>query len=408
MNTKFQVYYETLLFYLQDAMINLRIAKLRSFLAVLGILVGTAAVVALVSSGELATKKALEEFSALGTDLLAINMFPANPSAATNTKSNSLTVDQALNLSNKIPAIIQVAPYTSLYQTASYQGQNTNAAIIGATPSLQQLLKIRLTMGRFISFMDNYAYYCVIGQELYQKLRNQGMLQSPLGQQIRIGKSIFTIIGVADEWTQSAFFNNDINNSVIIPVNTSLLLEKDVQLNDVILQLQQHANIDQVQNQITDYVNANVPGVTVFFRSAKELIKSLGAQQHIFTLLLGVIGGISLLVGGIGVMNIMLVSVLERRREIGVRLAVGAKRKDIMNLFIIEAVTLSLLGGVGGVVFGILISLIIAYFANWGLAVFFLPPLIGFFVSVMVGVIAGVYPAFQAAKLDPIETLRAE
>lgn len=408
MNTRFKIYYDTILFYLQDAMINLKIAKLRSFLAVLGILVGTAAVVALVSSGELATKKALEEFSALGTDLLAINMFPANPTATSNAKTNSLTVDQAMDLTNKIPAIIQVAPYTSIYLTTSYQGQNTSAAIIGATPSLQQLLKIHLTMGRFISFMDNYAYYCVIGQELYQKLRGQGMLQSPLRQQIRVGKSIFTIIGVADEWSQSAFFNNDINNSIIIPVNTSLLLEKDVQLNDVILQLQQHAEIDQVQNQITDYINTNVPGLTVFFRSAKELIKSLGAQQHIFTLLLGVIGSISLLVGGIGVMNIMLVSVLERRREIGIRLAVGAKRKDIMSLFIIEAVTLSLLGGIGGVIFGILVSLIIAYFADWGFAVFFLPPLIGFFVSVMVGIVAGVYPAFQAAKLDPIETLRAE
>jgi putative ABC transport system permease protein len=408
MNAKLQTYYQTILFYLQDAMVNLRIAKLRSFLAVLGILVGTAAVVALVSSGELATKKALEEFSALGTDLLAINMFPANPGATSNSKANSLTVDQAMDLSHQIPAIIQVAPYTSIYQSTSYQGQNNSAAIIGATPSLQQLLKINLAMGRFISFMDNYSYYCVIGQELYQKLRNQGMLQSPLGQQVRIGKSIFTIIGVTNEWSQSAFFNNDINNSVIIPINTSLLLEKDVQLNDVILQLQQHANIDQVQNQITDYINNNVPGLTVFFRSAKELIKSLGEQQHIFTLLLGVIGSISLLVGGIGVMNIMLVSVLERRREIGIRLAVGAKRKDIMNLFIIEAVTLSLLGGIGGVIVGILVSLIIAYFANWGFAVFFLPPLIGFFVSLMVGIIAGVYPAFQAAKLDPIETLRAE
>ena len=408
MNTKFQTYYQTILFYLQDAMVNLRIAKLRSFLAVLGILVGTAAVVALVSSGELATKKALEEFSALGTDLLAINMYPANPAATSNAKTSSITVDQAMNLSQEIPSIIQVAPYTSLYQSISYQGQNNSASIIGATPTLQQLLKINLSLGRFISFMDNYTYYCVIGQDLYQKLRSQGMLQSPLGQQIRIGNSIFTIIGVADEWPQSAFFNNDINNSVIIPIKTSLLLQKDVQISDIVLQLQQHVDIDQVQNQITDYINASVPGLNIFFRSAKELLKSLGAQQHIFTLLLGVIGGISLLVGGIGVMNIMLVSVLERRREIGIRLAVGAKRKDIMSLFIIEAVTLSLLGGIGGVIVGILISLIIAYFADWGFAVFLLPPLIGFLVSVMVGVIAGVYPAFQAAKLDPIETLRAE
>ncbi len=408
MTEKLHIYYQTILFYLHDALINLRVSKLRSFLAVLGILVGTAAVVALVSSGELATKKALEEFSALGTDLLAINMFPQNPNAATNSTQSTITADQIMALTTQVPVVIQVAPYTSLFENMSYNGNSDNAGIVGATPSLQQLLKIKLTSGRFISYLDDYRYYCVIGNELYQKLRGEGFLQSPLGQQLQIGKNIFTIIGVADEWSQSAFFNSDINNSIIIPLSTSQILEKNIQISDVILQLQQHADIDQVQNDITNYINSVVPGLNIFFRSAKELLKSLGAQQHIFTLLLGVIGGISLLVGGIGVMNIMLVSVLERRREIGVRLAVGAKRKDIMGLFVIEAVTLSLLGGIGGVIAGILISLVIAYFAGWGLGVFFLPPLIGFVVSVMVGIIAGVYPAYKAAQLDPIETLRAE
>lgn len=408
MGNKFNIFYDTILFYLNDALINLRVAKLRSFLAVLGILVGTAAVVALVSSGELATKKALEEFSALGTDLLALNMFPADTNTQSSSAQTNITSEELMALPQHIPAIIQVAPYTSLFETLSYQGNTDNGGIIGATPSLQQLLKIQLADGRFISYLDNYRYFCVVGQDLYQKLRNHGMLQNPIGQQIRLGKSLFTIIGIAQEWPQSAYFNSDINNSIIIPLSTSQILEKNVQISDVILQIQQHADIDQVQNDITSYINSVVPGLNVFFRSAKELLKSLGAQQHIFTLLLGVIGGISLLVGGIGVMNIMLVSVLERRREIGVRLAVGAKRKDIMNLFVIEAITLSLLGGVGGVIFGILISLVIAYFAGWGLGVFFLPPLIGFVVSVMVGIIAGVYPAYKAAQLDPIETLRVE
>ena len=407
-NNSYQTLYQIVAFYFQDALINLRIAKLRSFLAVLGILVGTAAVVALVSSGELATRKALEEFSALGTDLLAVNTFSANPTQTNNSTSSSLSIDQVFALPQQIPAIIQVAPYTTLYQSVSYQGNNDNASVVGVTPELQQVLKIQLTTGRFISFLDRYQYYCIIGQNLYQKLRGEGLLTSPLGKQLKLGNTIFTIIGVAGDWSQSAFFNSDINDAVLVPLSTSEILSKNVAINDVVLRLAPHADINQVQDQLTDYINARLTGQTIFFRSAKELLKSLSDQQHIFTLLLGVIGGISLLVGGIGVMNIMLVSVLERRREIGIRLAVGAKRRDIQSLFLIEAITLSLLGGVGGVIVGILVSFIIATFADWGFTVFFLPPLIGFVVSVLVGIIAGVYPAYQAAKLDPITTLRAE
>lgn len=401
-----QAFLQTISFYFQDAITNLRLAKLRSFLAVLGILVGTAAVVALVSSGQLATRKALAEFSLLGTDLLAVNNFANSSNSAT--ANNSLTTQQITDLPNHIPGIVEIAPYTSLYLPVSFNGQQDSATVIGVTPALQDVLRVKLTQGRFISFLDQYDYFCVIGQDLYQKLRSEGLLKSPIGAQIRVGDYIFTIVGVADDWSQSAYFNNDINQAILIPLSTSQILQKNVAIGDFILRLQPKVDIDKIQDQISAYITNLLPEQTVFFRSAKELLQSLGAQQHIFTLLLGVIGGISLLVGGIGVMNIMLVSVLERRREIGVRLAVGANRRDIQNLFLVEAITLSVLGGVGGVICGILVSFIIATIADWGFTLFFLPPVIGFFVSVMVGIIAGAYPAFQAARLDPIQTLRAE
>jgi len=145
-----------------------------------------------------------------------------------------------------------------------------------------------------------------------------------------------------------------------------------------------------------------------FFRSAKELIKSMEAQHKIFTLLLGLIGSISLLVGGIGVMNIMLVSVLERRREIGVRLALGALRKEIQWMFLSEAILLSLSGGFLGIIIGIFASYVIAAFVNWHFTIFLLPPFIGFTVSVFVGIFFGFYPAYKASQLNPIQTLRME
>jgi len=145
-----------------------------------------------------------------------------------------------------------------------------------------------------------------------------------------------------------------------------------------------------------------------FFRSAKELISSMTKQKQILTIFLGLIGSISLIVGGIGVMNIMLVSVIERRREIGIRRAIGAKRKHIQHMFLIESVVLSLLGGTLGVITGIATSFVIAEYANWHFTIFVLPPAIGFTVSVFIGIFFGYYPARQAARLDPIQTLRSE
>ncbi len=214
------------------------------------------------------------------------------------------------------------------------------------------------------------------------------------------------MVGVADKWPENSFFNEDVNRSVLIPIDMSMVLEKNAQIRNVIMRLQKNANPDQTQNEIKQFIHGNAPELKIFFRSAKELIASMKSQQKIFTLLLGMIGGISLLVGGIGVMNVMLVSVAERRREIGIRKAIGARRKDIRALFLFEAIALALFGGIVGVILGVTVSLVIAYFADWGFGIYLMPPLIGFIVSTATGVFFGFYPAHRASKLDPIETLR--
>ena len=209
-------------------------------------------------------------------------------------------------------------------------------------------------------------------------------------------------------WTQTPFFNQDINKSVMIPIRGTALLNSAALIDNVVIRLAPKSEIDKVVANLTLFTKQNFPDAKVFTRSAREIIKSMQAQGQIFTLLLGFIGGISLFVGGIGVMNVMLVSVTERRREIGIRKAIGAKRRDILTLFLMESVVLGLFGGTLGVVVGLLTVMLIGYFTGWGFQFYWMPPLIGFIVSTATGIFFGFYPAHRASKLDPIETLRHE
>lgn len=395
--------------HIQEGLSNLLASKLRSFLAILGILVGTASVVAMISSGNLATQAALKQFKQLGTNLMSISLFEQNHDAKKSANTiKKFDLQAALNLQTASPDISLVAPYVSLYEPVSFKGHMiNNATIVAATDNMQAAIKISLARGRFISFLDRSNYYAVIGHDLYQHL--QGYTQDAIiGQQIYLGQHIFTIIGVANAWRENTFFNADINQALIIPISTASSLSKYAAIHNMVLRLRKKFNIDEVTNAIHRYFKRVAPNQQLYLRSAKQIIESMKNQRHIFTIYLGLIGGISLLVGGIGVMNIMLVSVVERKREIGIRMAVGARRKDIRLLFLIEALSLSLFGGIMGVLLGILTSYIIAHFAQWDFMIFFTPALIGFLVSVATGIFFGFYPAYKASQLDPIDALRSE
>lgn len=390
----------------QQALVNLTAAKLRSFLAVLGILVGTAAVVALISSGQLATEKALEQFKSLGTDLLAVAVYQKAPSKA-QTNNDSLSIEQWQQLPGRIPYIVTSAPYSTAYQPLSFQGKMMQGVIIGADEHLAQIVHIKLAQGHFVSFVEAFEHYCVIGDGLARQIKELSF-DDPVGKQLRIGQSLYTIIGVAEHWKENGFFNEDINQAAIIPLAGITLVSKESKINNAVLELKPDSPIDEVIDEIKQIINSISPKLSVFPRSAKQIIASMENQGHIFTLLLAVIGSIALLVGGIGVMNVMLVSVSERKKEIGIRKAVGAKNSDIQALFLVESVMLSLVGGIVGVILGLMFTWIVAYFSAWNFTIYLLPPLAGFVVSAATGIFFGFYPARRAAKLEPVVSLRSE
>ena len=390
--------------YFKEAYRNLISAKLRSALAILGILVGTASVVAMVSSGKLATAEALKQFEVLGTDLMSVTINPKGKEAQT--QLSLFTTAKAMSLQH-VPEVKHVAPYISNYAAVRFHGHRLDGATIGATEALQKVIKIDIKEGRFISDLDKYSQFCVLGNEMYKKILAQTGID-PLHKQIEVGTEIFTVVGIAAPWPENSFFYQNINRAVLVPIDASRILSKYAQIKHIVFYLQKDIDIDKVQNKLKGQLGGMVRGSKLFFRSAKQVVESMQKQSHIFTLLLGMIGGISLLVGGIGVMNIMLVSVVERKREIGIRKALGARRKDIQSLFLIESISLSLFGGLLGVGSGILIAFVIAKFSHWDFMIFLMPPLIGFLVSFAIGVFFGFYPAYKAARSDPIECLRTD
>lgn len=384
--------------HLKTAIRNLTAAPLRSFLAMLGIMVGTASVVALISGGQLATQQALAQIKSLGTDLMRIDLQSTNDAGNTD-----ITPEEIIALKDSVPGILQVAPVTTVGSSGSFQQTLLDSInVIGVTENLADVIHIQMQAGRFIYDLDKAQNFCVLGADVASQLKTLDLV----GHYFKIQNFICTIIGITDTWPENNIVNLDINKSVMIPLSALLQNFSNVSINTAILSLDKKTSIDAVKAGINDYFTKNSPQYTVSIQSAKELLNSISKQQTIFTLLLGLIGGVSLLVGGIGVMNIMLASVAERHAEIGLRIALGAKPLDVQLMFIMEAATLAILGGGLGVAVGLFATATIAYFAHWGFVLLIWPPLIGFTVSLIISLFFGFYPAYVASKLNPIETLR--
>jgi len=389
--------------------------KLRSFLTMLGIIIGVAAVIAMLAIGQGASNAVKSQIASLGTNMLIVFPFASNQNgvrtqAATFTR---LTEDDATAVSKQCPAVEYVTPVVRSVQQVIANNLNWRTAIWGGYPNYFDIRNWPVASGTAFTQSDERGEtkVCVIGQTIVTNLFGDNA--NPVGAEIRIGNLPFRVIGVLAEKGQDAM-GNDQDDIIIAPFSTVLhKLVGGIYANVIFASAQSSAAVDEASNEITQLLRDRhkltqweANDFTV--RTQTEIASTADATTQTMTLLLASIAGISLIVGGIGIMNIMLVSVTERTREIGIRMAVGARGNDVLTQFLIEALSLSFAGGLIGIVLGVLTSQFVSNLQKWPISIS--PQSIGlaFAFAAAIGIFFGWYPARKAAGLNPIDALRYE
>ena len=393
--------------------------KLRSFLTVLGVVIGVAAVIALMSIGRGTQREIVASIESLGADLLFIRPGAVTEGGVKSAfgSATTLTLEDAEAIAEEVAGVAAVAPVYGTSAQIVVGSENVRAQVAGVTPEYQTALGLELAAGYFISDYDYHraARVAVIGSQVKEALFGE---TDPIGQPMRSGNFIVHVIGVLESRGQSFLGNAD--DMVLVPLTTLQAMTGQPRtsrgehvVQTIAVSVEDRSLSSQVAESITELLRFRHqlgPGAEDDFTvtSIEEIISSVTEVIGSMTLLLGAIAGISLLVGGIGVMNIMLVSVVERTREIGIRKALGARERDIWSQFLIEAALLTFSGGVIGVALGWVVSYLVR---RTGL----IPTLVSVDIVIMavavavgIGLFFGFYPAWHASRLSPIEALRAE
>ena len=385
----------------REAAANLYDAKQRSFLALVGIVIGVSSVIALVSVGEIVHNEALKQFEALGTDVLNVT----NQTHSRNTRG-SLTVENAEGLAS-LDALAVVSAYTPLgAPPVQYSGKQLSfVRTVAATSSWLKMFRVEIESGRFISDLDREQPYCVVGANVAGALRRLGA-REVVGESLLLNTEVvFGVIGVLAP-AQISTSDFQIDDAIVVSLPTAARRFGSPFVRNIGARIRAGVyHLDAVQ-QVRNYLGRVAKDAKVAIETARSLIEQMQKQSKMFTLMLGAIGSISLVVGGIGIMNVMLVSVAERRLEIGIRRALGARRQDIQTQFLTEAVILSLCGGAVGVGVGIGVAYAISVFSGWTFLVATNAVVLGAGTATLVGVVFGYVPAHQAARLDTIAVLR--
>lgn len=405
-----KVFWESILIAFQGLKAN----KMRSVLTMLGIIIGVAAVIAMVSIGMGVREKVESSIASLGSNLIIVTPGAASTSGSKQAAGSGITLTEkdAQAISREISGVSAVAPTVSRQYQVVFGNQNWTTSIQGSTPDILTVRSFKVQEGSFFTNQDveTRSRVAVLGKTVADNLFG-GI--NPVGQTIRINKAPFRVIGVLESKGQSAG-GMDQDDTIIVPLTTAQeRLMGITYIQNINVQANNTDIIDQVQNDITALLRArhrlvgNTPDdFTV--RNMVAVMATASETTGTITLLLANIAAISLVVGGIGIMNIMLVSVTERTREIGIRKALGARYTDILLQFLVEAIVIGVTGGLIGIAIGIGASYAISMVAGWNTVVSSLAIVLSFGFSVLIGLFFGIYPARKAALLDPIEALRYE
>ncbi len=397
----------------------LRINKLRSALTMLGIIIGVGAVIAMVAVGSGATQRIKDQIASIGSNVIMV--MPGSITASGIRLGSgfavTLTIDDAKALARDCPSVQAVAPISRAGAQVVYSNNNWATSIQGTTPDYLMIRDVAIQSGASFTQqdVDADAKVALLGQTVVDNLFNG---EDPIGQVIRIKHVPFTVVGTLVPKGQSPT-GQDQDDLIILPITSAqkkvigVNQARSNSVGSIIVQARGPQVIlsaqDEMQSVLRQRHHLQAAQDNDFtIRNLEEVFKAQETSSRVMSILLAAIASVSLIVGGIGIMNIMLVSVTERTREIGLRQAVGAKTKDILTQFLVEAVTLSILGGVIGIILGILASKLISIFAEWSTLVSPSAILLAFVFSALVGIFFGFYPARKAALLDPIDALRYE
>jgi len=390
--------------------------KARSGLTILGIVIGIGSVIAMIAIGQGSQKTIESNIQSLGSNLVMVmpgsqrgvgfSVSQGRGSAATLTGADATAIAQA------VPAAAQVAPELSGRYQVTAKGTNTNTSVIGVTAAYPAVRNVAIADGSFISdqHVSSLAKVAVLGPTASEDLF--GTEASPIGQKIRIQRIDFQVIGVTAVKGGSGFSNQD--DMIFIPLSTAQqFLAGSDRLSAISVQAVGSNAMAQLQQDVNALLlslhNISDPALADFsILNQADIIATASSVTNTFTMLLGSVAAISLIVGGIGIMNMMLTTVTERTREIGLRKAIGAKRHDINFQFLTEAVMLTFVGGVVGVIVGWLVSSAVHRFSGLATSVSLFSVLLAFGVSAAIGIVFGYYPARRASRLNPIEALRYE
>ncbi len=397
------------------AIAAIRRNKMRSFLTMLGIVIGVAAVIAMLAIGQGSNASIRETISSMGTNL--INVMPASQNRGGvhqgRSASHTLVVEDVTYLKNNSILIDAVSPEIDGSGQIVYGSNNWPTQIYSGNEDYPFIKKYEIETGRIYTLKEikSAAKVCLIGQTIIENIFSED--EDPIGKTIRFNKIPFKIIGTLKEKGDNTF-GQDQDDMVLAPYTTVMKrLFRQTFLRAIVISAKSEEQITETSAEITELLRLShklkdSEDDDFEIRTQEELISNFGSISEMMLVLLGSIAAISLVVGGIGIMNIMYVSVTERTREIGLRMAIGGKGKDILRQFLLEALLLSILGGVIGVILGIVVSNIVENVLGWPVLITTDSILLSFLFCTFIGVFFGWYPARKASALNPIEALRHE